>query len=193
MHIHTLHFRLGVAATEQGLIDAWQAGARAQYRAMFQSTDSPCQTYRAAQVCGSLPLRAPTEETEVAPNIVGTQGFASDSSPTWLARVVSERTALAGRSRRGRFYIGGLYESQHSGNNLTAGDLALVQAYIDALMAAFVTGVTPGADAYALVVHSPTLAAVPATNCQDSSTPVTGMIARSRVGSMKSRKPGSGT
>lgn len=190
-HVHTLHFRHEqVGQSEADIINEWQAGCRTTYRTMFDNTDSPCQLYSARQVCGAVPLRAPAEEAEVAPNIVGASDFTSDAAPSWLAAVGSERTALAGRRRRGRFFIGGLYESEISGNNLVANHLARLQAYIDALMATF--GESGTSVLFRLVVHSPTLAAIPGTECQNSSTPVTAIIARSAIGSMKSRKPGRG-
>jgi hypothetical protein len=193
MHVHTLHFRnQSGAATGQGLIDGWQSGVRTEYRAIFAAADSPCQQYSARIVCAALPLPVPTEETEVAPNIVGSIAAPVGRMPPWIARVVSVRTALAGKSRRGRFFLGGVWEDQQDLGTLVAGDIARVQAYVDALTAAFITPAT-GTNGWRLAVHSPTLAAVPGTQCQDSSTLVTGFIVRDQLGSMKSRKAGSGS
>ena len=190
-HIHTLHFRFQeLTATEQGLIDAWQASCRTSYRTIFHTTDNPVQILRASQVCGSLPLRAPAEEAEIVGNQPGTSADTGEPTPSWLSEVVSVRTALAGRSRRGRFYVGGLREGWINGNNVEAVRRARTQAYADALLATF--GTTGTATAYKLAVHSRKLADVPGTQCQDSSALVTGLLVRTPIGSTRSRKPGSG-
>jgi hypothetical protein len=191
-HVHTLHFRsIDIGASEQDLIDAWQAGCRTSYRAIFSTGEFPCQTYTARQVCGSVPLRAPVEETETTPLSEGTKTGATGAMPPWIAGVVSVRTAFAGRSRRGRFYLGGMAESEQELAVITSGRLALQQAYIDDLISEFVF--PAGAGGWTLVVHSHKLAAVPGTDCEDSSTLVTGFLNRSAVATMKSRKAGHGT
>lgn len=191
-HIHTLHFRyLDPTASEQGLIDLWQANARTAYRGMFSTNDSPVILLRASEVCGALPLRAPVEEAEAGGNQTGTRVISAERLPSWLAAVVSERTAFAGKTRRGRFYIGGLFEDETTGNTLNSGYIAWVQAYVDAIMGTF--GPSGTSNLYRLVVYSRKLASVPGTQCQDSSTVVTSMLVNANIGSMKSRKPGSGT
>lgn len=191
-HIHTLHFRYeDIASDEAGLIELWRTTCRTAYRTLFDVDDSPCQLYTARQVCGALPLRAPAEVAETAPNIVGASDFTTDRGPTWLAAVVSVRTASAGKSRRGRFFIGGLFESEFSGNNLVTNHVNRLTAYCTALNNAFIDTGGVG-EIYRLVVHSHKLAQ-PGVQCQDSSTPVTAFIVRTEMGSMKSRKPGSGT
>jgi hypothetical protein len=195
-HVHTLHFRYQeVSGTESGLIAAWKAACLASYRAMFSTLDTPATLIRAAQVCGTLPLRAPSEDASGP--AAGTRAITADPLPTWVAQVVSERTALAGRSHRGRFFMGGLYEVDSSGtdgNTVPVGNqrAILIQTYLDALLGAF--QLTSGTNTtYKLVVHSRTLAAIIGTQCQNSSTPVTGLIRRDLLGSMRSRKPGSGS
>lgn len=47
-------------------------------------------------------------------------GAAGEALPAQNALVITHRTGLTGRSFRGRTYIGGLTESQTSGNNVTA-------------------------------------------------------------------------
>lgn len=191
-HVHTLHFRLmDPVLAEQDLINLWQANCRTEYRTLFVNVDEPCQTYRAAQVCGSIPLRAPVEEEEVAPNRVGVNAPSGDRLPSWLAAVSSVKTALAGRSRRGRYFIGGLYEVQAAGNDISTAHQAGVQAYGTKLIATFGAGGTE-AGKFRLVVHSRTLA-VPGVLCENSSTLVQAITAKLPMGSMKSRKPGSGT
>jgi hypothetical protein len=191
-HVHTLHFRdEDIGDLDSQIIDEWQAGCRTSYRQLFNNTDLPCQLYTVRQVCGAVPLRAPVEESEVAPNIAGSGAKGGGASAPWLAAVVSERTALAGRSRRGRFFIGGLWEDYKVGANISAAEKGFLQDYVDDLISVF--GASGSSGSFRLVVHSPTLADVPGTQCQDSSTPVTGMIVRDPYGTMKSRKAGSGT
>lgn len=191
-HIHTQHFRyLDPTSTEQGLIDLWQANCRTTYRNMFNTTDLPVLLLRAGQVCGAIPLRAPVEEAEAPATQAGTLNWTGDRAPSWLAGVVSERTAFAGKSRRGRFYIGGLYEAAIAGNDLGATHKGHIQAYVDALNGTF--GAAGSSNLYRLVVYSRKLASVPGTQCQDSSTVITSLLVNDAIGSMKSRKPGSGT
>lgn len=191
-HVHTLHFRcMKTDPVEQQLIDRWQATSRTTYRALFDDVDKPIELYRAQQVCGDIPLRAAAEEGEVAPNILGSSAFGGDDGPSWLAAVVSERTAFAGPSRRGRFYIGGLHEQHIAGNDLVSAHITRLTAYCTALLGEF--GPAATLPDFRLVVHSHKLASVPGTECENSSTLVTALMVRAAVGSMKSRKPGSGT
>jgi len=190
-HIHTLHFRhVTPALTEADLIAAWQAAARTTYRAFFRTADNPCEQYQARHVCGTVPLRAGSDVSETAGSIAGTRSEATEAMAPWLATVVTLRTPFAGRTRRGRFFLGGLAEGGIVGALVSSGVTALVQDYVDDLMTAFVT--SGGTTGFLLVVYSRVLAAVPDTECQDSSTPVSTMQVRNVLASMKSRKAGSG-
>jgi hypothetical protein len=191
-HVHTLHFRHMALPpdSEQALIDEWQAGCRTAYRAAFITFDSPVITLTARQVCGTVPLRAPVEETEAVGNQPGTRTPSGDRLAPWLASVTSERTALAGRSRRGRYYLGGLIEADIVMADLQSAYLTLVQAYATALLTVF--GPAGTSANFKLAVHSSKLAAQ-GLQCQDSSTLVNGLIVRSPLATMKSRKAGSGT
>lgn len=191
-HLHTLHFRcLDVTPVEQALINDYQANARVAYATCFSTADLPVQLFIARQVCGSVPLRAPVEEAEIPANQAGAQAVAGERLPSWLAACTSLRTAFAGKSRRGRFYLGGLFEAWTVGNDLTAARMAMDQFYLDALMGRY--GPSGTSNQFRLVIYSQKLASVPGTACQDSSTVVTSGIVNSAVATMKSRKPGSGT
>ena len=192
MHLHTLHFQyVGAGATEQGLIDNWQGATRTAYRGCFSTTDLPVQLLTATQVCGTLPLRQATEEAELTANQAGTISQSTDPAPSWLAVVFSLRTGLQGASRRGRFYMGGLYEGAIGGNNLNTASLPTWQAYATQLLAGFGAG---GSYAdYRLTVWSKTLRDIPGSTCASSNNLVTGILLRQPLGSMKSRKPGSGS
>lgn len=189
-HIHSLHFRsIGVLAADV-LITEWMASCATTYRALFVTNDSPCQLLRAEVVCGAEPLPAAVEFVPAAGTQLGTRtASAGERSPAFVAALVTERTALAGRSRMGRFFIGGLTDGSFDLNDLAASYLTLVNAYIAALLAQFVTPSTPS---FRQVVHSRKLAAVPGTQCQDSSAAVTAMIPSTRPTTMRSRKLGHG-
>lgn len=191
-HVHTLHFRATTSAsTEQGLINTWQASCRTAYRACFKSPDEPVQIITAQQVCGAVPLRAAVEEVEAAGSRAGTLASGSDWSPQYVAVVTSLRTAFAGKSRRGRSYIGGVLDDNQGAGIITAGYKTLIDAYYATLLSTFVGGAV--GDVWLWVVHSRKLAAVPGTQCQDSSSAVTTYIVRDQLGTMRSRKIGHGT
>lgn len=187
-YVHTLHFRhLTVPAgtsPEAVLINRWQATSHAAWQAMHTNIYNQ-QEVIARQVCGSVPLRAPSSEAAVfAGSRVAPGG---DPLPQWLAAVVTERTDLAGRSRRGRFFVSGLYEADIIGNNIDSGIQGLINAYCTTLMDAY--GPT-GTDAdFRLVVHSRKLASVPGTQCQDASRIVTQLLSRLQLTTQRSRKP----
>jgi hypothetical protein len=199
MHVHTLHFRLmNAGINEQLLAEDWNTNLGAIYRDIFVAVDNPLQLVTGAHVCGSVPLRASAEVTPGAS--VGTRpnGGNFQKQPSWLASQWSVRTALSGRSRRGRNYFGGIHEGDTIGNDLVVNGtnqdtvFEKLTAYRAALLGRYGDA---GAQALAarLVVHSAKLAAVAGTQCQDSSTLVNGIIIRTPVASMKSRKPGSGS
>ncbi len=191
-HIHTLNFRHATAgATEQGLIDSWQGNCLGLYRALFSTADSPVQILRAIQVCGTPPMRATVEETSPAGSILGTRTTSTEPMPPWLASVVSVRSAFAGRSYRGRFFVGGIYEGDQSGGNLVAGYLTLLENYVFELTDSY--GPAGASPDFKLVVWSPKLKSVAGATCLSSSSQVVGFLVRSVLGSMKSRRPGNGS
>jgi hypothetical protein len=192
-HVHTLHFKhLGVSTTEDQLIDQWQAACEAAYKALFTDQDQPIQTMRASQVCGTVPLRAPAEQTPAS--TLGTRSVLTDPEPPFVAELVSERTAFAGRSYRGRFYISGLQEGDKVGSYLTnSGSLryVLTTAYLTALLGAF--GPSGSSLDLRLFVYSRKLASVPGVECQDTGAEVTGFVHPLLLSTMRSRRPGSGS
>lgn len=190
MHIHTLHFREGASALgEAGLLTAWQGAPMTAYRGCFHNSSTPTLSLKVQKVCGTAPLPAAVEVIPTTPNQLGTRTTVGDGMPTYVACVVSEKTALAGRTRQGRFFLGGLFEADNSYNTLAPAYITIVQAYVDALKAAFVT---PAGPDFRLVVHSRELASQPGTQCQDSSTPVTNLVINTSPTTMRSRKAGHG-
>lgn len=69
---------------------------------------------------------APTATTPVVPPVDGSQ--TGEALPGQNAIVVTFRTAKTGRSYRGRNYICGITEGQSSGNSMTSGAFADLQA-----------------------------------------------------------------
>lgn len=189
--ITTHHFRevtpvAGPPDPEQQLIDDWQAALQVAWRNMFNATYSLL-TIRSRKVCGTLPLPQATEE---GVNVAGTRGVAAVNEwPAWMALLVTERTGLAGRSYRGRYFLPGVCDTDVDGDNFTTGAgvlWTLAGTYNDALLATFgPSGTNPD---WRLVVHSRKLAEVPGTQCQQSSTPVTALIRSIKPATMKSRK-----
>lgn len=191
-HVHTLHFRHQlVGLSEQDLIDKWQANCRTAYRGMFRTTSNPVELITARQVCGSLPLRAPAQEVEAAGSIAGTITPSGQPASPHEAMVVSIRTASAGKSFRGRSYIGGISEDDINSGVFDPAALAKYVTYFDTLLNTFGPS---GSDLnWEWHVFSPTLAAVPGTQCQNAGGQVTTYIVRNLVATMRSRKVGHGS
>lgn len=169
--------------TLQNLIDSWQAVAQVPWLA-YQRPDYTLVKLRARHVCGSLPLDATTEETV---NLAGTSNVSANPLAPWLAVVVRARTAAAGRSRRGRFFVPLTAEEDVAGEAIVAGTQTLIQAYVTALQNAFI-GVGATNTDWALVVHSRKLAGIPGTQCQNSSTIVTSLALQTALTSQRSRR-----
>ena len=189
-HVHTLHFRNMASVTPAAdLIATWRTNCENAYRALFCTFDSPNLLNRVQHVCGSLPLEA-TEETAVP--LAAQPGFrtaSSNRSPPYMASLFKVRSAVAGKSRQGRFFIGGLLDTDHDLSDLSAAYIVLMNAYVAVVKSTFITGTLPP---LRLVVHSRKLATPPGTPCTSSSTLATDIIANPRPTTMRSRKFGHG-
>jgi len=190
-HIHTLHFLAkSDAATAANLIDSWRNGPSVQYRALFGADDLCVGMVSSTNVCGSLPLLAGADQTVTGLNSVGSRPAGGVKEPAFMACCVTERTANQGKSYRGRFFIGGLFDSDVDRNTLVGGYITTVQAYADALLALYgPAGTNPH---WNLFVHSRTLAAA-GGQCQDFGGLVTSLSVNGRPTTMRSRKYGHGT
>lgn len=189
-HIHTTHYQVkNVAADSGNLISAWLGAPYTAYRAMFCNEDNPTSLLKQVAVCGALPLPAGTEVSQVPGPASGTRAAGAQREPSFVAASVREMTALAGRSYRGRFFIGGLQDGDVVLNDLAGAYITLVNAYNTALMATF--GPAGSNANWALVVHSRKIAATGA-DCTASATLVTSLTTSSRVTTMRSRKLGHG-
>lgn len=190
-HIHTLHFRsLNPVGNAAGLITAWSSGALTQYRACFSINDTPTTLLKARAVCGTEPLPAGAEVVPTpSSNTQGTRATGAEKEPAFVACTVRELSDLAGRSRQGRFFLGGLQDADVLMNNLATAYVTIVQAYASQLMTVFGPNGTNGD--WRLVVHSRKLAQ-PGVDCLESSTPVTSLVVTAGVTTMRSRKVGHG-
>jgi hypothetical protein len=190
-YIHTQHFRqINVPAPGvdplQTLINDWQ-GSPGTYWLSAHKSNYTLVDIKAEYVCGSLPLPAAVVEA------VGTAGTRVAGGPAlapWLSAVVSERTAFAGKSYRGRFFVSGGGEEDVAEQIILTGAASwgeAINAYISNLMALFgPAGVSP---AYRLVVYSPTIAArVPAPDCTVSAAYVVSMALNPALSTQKSRR-----
>lgn len=184
--IVTHHFRMtevGTGRTLQDLIDKWQAAAQTQWLAALRG-DYTLDKIRARHVCGSLPLDATTEE---AVGSAGTAAVGGDQVAPWISALVRARTALAGRERRGRFFIPLSDEADFSKDDLQSSAITRLQAYVTALQGAFLPGGTQ-VGFWQMAVHSRKLASIPGTQCQNSSTVVTSLALQTKLTTQRSRR-----
>jgi len=209
-HIHTLHFLQGDGGVDGAhLITSWTSAASAAYRGCFATTQGPVQSIQAKLVCGTEPFPAPTEVIPVASDQLGTRGVAGDPMPSFVAGLIQEKGALAGRRYSGRFFLGGLYETDVIANDLASAWLTVAAAYCTALKTAFVT---PALPAWRLFCFSSLLAEgdtahtsrpttpggprvstpVTAVPCAQAGSQVTDLVVSARPTTMRSRKLGHG-
>lgn len=190
-HIHTLHFRALDPLVDEGmLIDAWVSACGTAYRAQFSNGQLPVEVIRAAKVCGSVPLPAPVEESMAGAARQGTRGAETNYAPSFIAAVAIERGTIAGRSRSGRYFIGGALTNDFNVNQWAGGYKSILDAYAAALTAEFVGSELDGP--WQLVTHSRKLALAGA-GCEASATPVASVVVSNNVTTMRSRKTGHGS
>lgn len=198
-HQHSLHFRTNVPLLNgAGLVTAWSGAPMTAYRACFNVYGYPTQLIQAQMVCGQTPVPGATEVVPAVALQAGTRSTTSDDpQPAFIAALVNEKGTLAGRSRSGRFFLGGLFESDVVGDYIQAPHIARIQAYIDALKTLFVTPSTPD---WRLFCYSQLLATgrpgsdppIPVHQCQDAGSDTAQLIVSNRVTTMRSRKLGHG-
>ena len=211
-HIHTLHFlQLADSVGGAELIQAWLTAADTAYRNMFSIYYKPCEEIEARMAAGVDPAYpAPSAYSGTTAQQTGLRNTAGDHSPAFLACLVTEQGTLAGRRYSGRFFIGGLSETDVTLNSLVPAYIAVVQAYCDALKTAFVT---PAAPDWRLFCYSGLLGqgdpnhttrnpvpggarlATPVAKVapQLAGSPVANLIVSGRPTTMRSRKYGHGS
>ena len=129
-------------------------------------------------------LNSPTE-TEVTANVGLPGGIAGDMLPSYCAGIITKKTALRGRSYRGRSYIPGVPETGTTGNAATAGQLALYNALADKLDLPITAA---PAITYIPAVLSRKLSNLIADPSIVIATPILDCFARSVLGRLSSRK-----
>lgn len=197
-HVSTLHFRQVVAVPVpapggQALIDDWQSGCQASYRAMFNNTPASAVAVaeiQAHHVAGAGPLLATVIEAVASPGGNGTRVGGSQPLPSSFCAVAAYRSALASKRFRGRGFFSGLEEADNDSNTLQASYTGLLNTYLAAVLATF--GPAAGAPQFRWVVFSRAeLAAtgVPANAVQD----VLSYAIRGVPHWLRSRSPGHGS
>jgi hypothetical protein len=187
-HIHTLHFRSTAVQLLSTLGASWQGTPLTAYRALFRSDDQCAGVIRSIHVCGSIPLNNSDDLIPGGVNQFGTRVTSTARMPSFVAALVAEKGVSSGRQNQGRFFIGGIQETDVLGNSMETSYMSLLQTYVNALDAAYVSAVSP---AWRLVVHS-RKRALPGVDCVDSSTLVAQLLPRTAVTTMRSRKVGHG-
>lgn len=108
---------------------------------------------------------------------------AGDSLPTFVAAIITIHTALGGRKRRGRKYIGGVPEANADQSGLTAAALVVLQNAADEFNDAITVGTLGNETQIEPVLYS---------RSDNTFNLITGATARSKLGTMRSRKIGRG-
>lgn len=190
-HVNVLHVRnlsvLTDALFASQLLDDLDTDIWPDYRALFRNEDAPRQLVTVRKVCGSLPLPTPVERTYSASDAAGTRGSKADSlvAPSFVAVTITWRTGFAGRSFRGRSFIGGAWEEDMDALHVFDSTyLSGIQGHADNWVGFVTTDYEPW-------VFSRTLAEG-GGNCQDFGGTIVDAVARAEINTMRSRKAGHG-
>lgn len=166
----------------QLLIDDWQAGCQVQYLATITGSVTLNRLSARAVYPDSHEL---AEETLVSSN-VGTSAGAAGANQ--LAGIITWRTALAGRSYRGRSYLPGMNTSWVVNGLWNASAQAVMNAYVSAMILRF------GPSGTSLNFRLVTISryAGKAQRVTPIGTPITTGIARDVPGTIRRRRIGVG-
>jgi hypothetical protein len=183
--------------------NATPQGLRGTIADTFWAQLSPIQSadveYLAARSRGIVPY-SDTEETVAAATVQGI--LAPPSLPALNAAVISLRTGLPGKSKRGRFYLCGIPGDQLSGNGLVGGYVTSIQTAFAALQNLY--GAGGSNNDYQWGVFSPKLGGTLYTPTPPKQpyysdpfnaagfVPISSVVARPIVASFVSRKQGRG-
>lgn len=130
----------------------------------------------------------PTDPHELA--VAESGSIEGDPLPTAMAVVMAMKTGLGGRRNRGRKYLSAVPEADVEASRLTAARLADWQGAANLVMAYFAPG-NALANLDLGVLHRVN-AGAPVPLSADSFVPVTSLIVRPVLGTMRSRIPGHG-
>lgn len=140
----------GVCPTNQEYVNVWHikfksgaatvAGAVSYINTNFYDLVKANQTpaFLLSSVHGRQ-LAVPAPVDDVAISVQGTDS-GPEGLPPQSAMVISLRTGIAGRSYRGRLYLGGFGEDKQANGGWIAGLLSGMQTYVDDLVAALGSG-----------------------------------------------------
>jgi hypothetical protein len=187
-HVHTLHFQKIGTTDIAALVASWQTNCLTAYRAMFLTTDTPVRIVRGSHACGTIPLDATVDVIPLVASQAGSRTPSGHPLPSFVATCVSEKGALSGQRRSGRFFIGGMQEDDTNGNLIEGTQVTRVTAYCTTLMTNYVTPLTPD---WRLVTYSKTTRDE-GSSCAASAFPVASLIVRTSPATVRRRKMGRG-
>ena len=133
-------------------------------------------------------LNSPTE-TEVTANVAAAGVVAGDMLPSYCAAVITKKTALRGKSYRGRCYVPGVPETGTTGNACTVPQLALYDTLANLLDLPFVAA---PAVTFIPTVLSRKLSNLIADPSVVVATPILDCFTRSVLGRLSSRRSRTG-
>lgn len=124
----------------------------------------------------------------IADNNVGQAAI--DSLPSFNSVVVSKRTALGGRSHRGRMFLPAIPESATSGSSITDSSeyWAAILAFLTCVATKFILGDPPGANSFQIMNYSRKLGGQTFPLGNAGFQAITELTATTLIGSTRSRK-----
>jgi len=125
----------------------------------------------------------------------GAGGGGAAALPSYASVVFSERTALGGRSHRGRSYFAGIPEAATNGSQLDTGHAfwAGALAFAVCVISNFVPGDPPGSPSWALCVYSRKIGGAAFPYGLSGFTQVREYVPAALLGTTRSRKVGRGS
>lgn len=123
----------------------------------------------------------------------GNAGGLAEALPSTCAAVISVRTPYAGKSNRGRHYLAGIPEANHAQSLMSGPPLAAVVAFLACMLGKF--KFNDGTEEFRWVVFSSKKGyTAPSTYAftNETTSPVTNVLARTVVGTVRRRRIGSG-
>lgn len=141
--------KVGTGATEAQIATAFDNQFAAPYKALITTSA----TYRGVQVQKYSPLPVAVAVSSIANSGVGTAGVSM--IPTQGSGLISLRTALAGKSHRGRVYIPFPSDSDNTADGRpVAAYLTRLGTLATAMLATISAGAGGNTNTFNLVIHS---------------------------------------
>lgn len=134
-------------------------------------------------------------ENVTVPTGTLTGGGAATALPSYASVVLSIRTALGGRSKRGRMYLPGIPEGATIVSSLDTGNAywTAVVAFVACVASKFILGDPPPANSFQMEVYSRKIGGSTFPYAIGGFTPVTQVIPVVALGTTRSRKVGRGS